>query len=213
MSDALHNFSARVRPGDYIAALKVYLAVAAYSDFRSWTATLSLSDLEEITKVSRPTLIRGVDILVREGLILKGRARQTSTYQMVIEEERTSWAKVPQDIIRQGLRSIPNRGRYPLAALRCYILFLTLRDSTTSESRISYQRVTSYTGVRTADIALGLNILIVSGFINVRQAQYNEDENAFPHNIYILKGDFGGSTVRHMRPRPRALRVRLADAL
>jgi hypothetical protein len=69
-SNGLHAFSASlrggIRPGEHIAALKLYLAAAAYSDFTTWTATLSLSALEDVTSLSRPMLIRGSELLRRE---------------------------------------------------------------------------------------------------------------------------------------------------
>jgi len=150
-SHGLRAFSAGRRPGDQIAALKLYLAAAAYSDFGSWTATLSLSALEDVTSLSRPMLIRGSEILRERELIIKGLSGQTSTYRLTPagcryyfpsedDELRPTWAKVPQDIIERVLRDIPNRGRIPLASLRLYILLLTMRNNDTSVANISYRK-------------------------------------------------------------------------
>jgi hypothetical protein len=197
----LQKFSAATRPGEHIAALKLYLVVAAYCDFASWTATLSLSDLEELTKLSRPMLISGSKLLVQEGLILKGRSKQKSTYQMVRVEDR--WAKIPQDVVRRGLKSIPNRGRYALASLRIYILLLAMRSNTTNKSSISYDKIASYTGIRPADIRTSVSFLINAGLLNVVRAKYDDyDEEAeFSHNIYVLSGDFEGALPRHKTPK------------
>lgn len=196
----LWQFSAKTRQGDHIAALKLYLVAAAYGDFSSWTATMSLSDIEDVTKLSRPMIVRGGNVLVNNRIILKGRSKQTSTYLMMVEGS-PSWAKVPQDIIRRGLRSIPNRGRTSLACLRAYILFLALRDNKTNETKISYERISRYIGVRAADMRSAISILVNCGFIEVIRARYDElDEESYSHNVYVMKGDFKGSMVRHMRP-------------
>lgn len=200
MSDGLRQFSARKRPGEHIAALKLYLVVAAYSDFKSWMSTLSLSDLENITKLSRPMLIGGSRILEQNCLISKGRLRQTATYTMKPEGAEPRWAKVPEDAIRRGMRSIPNRGRSALASLRIYTLFLAMRDNKTCEAKLSYKTIASYTGVRPADIRHSVSLLVNAGFLNVIQAEYDYDEEKISHNIYVLSGDFSGKMRRQWRP-------------
>jgi hypothetical protein len=65
--------------------------------------------------------------------------------------------------------------------------------------RISYRKISDYTGLRLADISKGLQILMISDFLRV--APYG-DEAGHHYNIYMLQGDFVGKR-RRMRPKSR----------
>ena len=116
------------------------------------------------------------------------------------DELRPTWAKVPQDLIEKVLRDIPNRGRMPLASLRLYILLLTMRNNDTNVANISYRQILNYTGVRLADISKGLQILMISDFLRIAPARY-DDGNGYEYNRYVLRGDFGGEMRGRMRPK------------
>lgn len=110
-----------------------------------------------------------------------------------------TWAKVPQDRIRESLRYIPNRGRIGLAAVKVYIILLAMRNNLTCSSSISYAKIHGYTNVRLADIRMALNILITGGFLNIRPSVYSDLDN-HTYNEYVMLGDFEGKKPRHRRP-------------
>ena len=63
--------------------IKLYLLIAAYADFHSWTAVMSFSEIEDMTRLSRPMVNAAVKMLTAHGLIIKGRVKQTSSYELV----------------------------------------------------------------------------------------------------------------------------------
>lgn len=196
----LSLFSEAVRPGESLAALKVYLLIAAYSDFQTWTAVMSFSEIEEMTRLSRPMVNAAIKILIAQDLIVKKRIKQTSAYE-ISNSSGAPWAKVPQDRIRFGLRSIPNRGRISLGALKTYVLLLVMRNNSDSISSISYRKIWDYTRIRQSDIRLSLSILVVSGFTQIAQAKTDKSTSGYAHNVYHMLGDFSGEKVRHNRPK------------
>lgn len=207
----LKQFSAEAGVvGRSIAALKCYIAIAAFRDFRQEETVLSLYDLQVITGASRPTVLEGLTIVEAMGLVEKlARAdRNTNVYQ--VGSTDVGFRKVPQDVINERLREISNRGAAALDALKLYVAMLYHRDESDNRAKISHKTLIDYTGVRPEAVAAGNSILHAHRFVTVRQDETSLAYSGHPMNAYILHGDFGGNQRRCLRPSEARSRDRRA---
>ncbi|EOL9053710.1 winged helix-turn-helix domain-containing protein [Cronobacter sakazakii] len=150
-----------------IAAMKCLLAISILIDFHSRVAEVSLTGLEELTGLSRPMVIRGIEKLERLGVVVSDKDYRTNRYELTVKNGDTYWAKVPVDTVRKRLKTISNRGIAPFTALKLYITILNLRYKDRTTVQIMHETLRDYTGVQPNQIRHGLDVLYSSALIHL----------------------------------------------
>lgn len=199
--------------GRQIAALKCYLALAAYRDYYDGYSVLSTYDLSEIGGCSRPLVLEGIAILQAMGLIeLEYKAaNNTNRYRLPLDSTR-NFRKVPQDTIVTHLQYLKNRHESYLDALKLYLAMLYVRNEATSKASISHRKLVEYTGVRPESVAAANGVLAACHFIRIR---YSDEwsKTGHPTNEYELLGDFRGKRAFRARPIEQNKRRRMGGQL
>jgi len=186
--------------GRSIAALKCYLAITAYRDWETGSTVLSVTDLTHICGISKPTAIDAIAFCAELGVIsIESRAAGNVNRYSLPNFQPSSFRKVPQDRIVEGLPSVGNRGVRNLSALKLYLVMLYLRDDATSTAVATHTKLIEYSGVRPEDVAAANGILAASGFIHIRNSS-DWSRTGFPTNEYALLGDFAGKKRKMRRP-------------
>src|SRR5690606_12909950 len=112
--------------GTSIAALKCLAAVSGVINFYSCRGRLSFTEFETVTGLSRPMIQRGLKALEENGLLKVDRG-YANEYELLVDKEDWYWAKLPVDRLLKELSGIPNRGKVPLAALKIYLILVSVR--------------------------------------------------------------------------------------
>lgn len=182
--DGLKNFKGGTYTGRSIAALKCFIALGISINFTTRKVKLSLAGFEELTGLSKPMVIKGIQALEEEGLLKVFRGTHTNEYQLLHERHEEHWAKLPVARFKRHLKEIPNRGLVPLTALKIYLVLTTVRQRDSIEAHIGYDKLREKTGVQRAQIRAALDVLLNHSLIRVMQIQ--DDKKTF--NIYRLLG-------------------------
>lgn len=153
--------------GSGIAAMKCLISLSVLVDFSSKEVSSSLSDLEKITGLSRPMVIKGMDKLQRLGVITIDKTNFTNSYQLLFQEHDNYWAKVPVGKIRKDLHLISNRGIAPFVALKIYITLLSLRYQDKDKVKVNHETLREYTKVQPNQIRAGLDVLFSHSMIHL----------------------------------------------
>ena len=125
------------------------------------------TDLEDMTGLSRTMISKGLRILEEIEAIKTEKDGNRSVYALQGIDEDGKWCAIPQDHLLDGadylkrLRGIRETIRRPasLYAMKMYILLLVFRDRRRNSTRISYNSISRYTGLRRDGISLGWQIL------------------------------------------------------
>jgi hypothetical protein len=210
-NDVLRQFSgAGGQSGQDIAALKCYLAIAAFHDSESGETVLSANDLKVVAGISRPMVFAGTKLLEQRGLLgIEPRAdRNTNVY--VLGDMGPGFRKVPQDVVVAGLRLLGSRGETSLGALRLYIAMLYFRSHLDDQAKVSHEKLVMRTGVRPERVKACYRVLEKVGLIKVlsRSALMEWSASGYATNAYELLGDFAGRKRRALRPTEEARRKR-----
>lgn len=174
--------------GKNIAALKIYLGLAMHADYESRVLQVTYDDLEKTTGLSRPMIKRGLDALVRIGVIAIT-ATRPATYKLVEDPNSKLFAQIPISLLKTALRDLPNRGASALAALKLYLVLCHLRNfDGFSPVTVSHLRLQELTGVRPNALRQGLDHLVNHRLIHLQQEASDESHKGRPVNRYILLG-------------------------
>lgn len=168
--------------GTGIAAMKCLLGLSVLINFYTRRIKVSLTELEALTGLSRPMVIRGLNRLESDGLVAAIRDKKLNTYELTIIPQDDKWAKVPRDKVRKTLKEISNRGIAPFTALKLYIALLSLRYKDNDSVKITHQHLRTYTGIQTTQLRQGLDVLYCTKLIHLLP---REDRQA---NEYQLIG-------------------------
>lgn len=163
-----------------IAAIMSLVAIAHHAD-ENGLSRLTYDELGDLTGVSRAKLSQGLRFLEEQALIERGQYGQ-SKYKLANYGAADVWAKLPAKKLysHRGIESFYSchlRNRTELDALQTYLLILSFRDRGTSLAKLSYEKITEYTGVARRFIKPALNFLIVNDLINVEQLQSQLSEH------------------------------------
>ena len=112
----LTDFLGGGKSGASIAELKTYIGLTVLADFKTKKVKTSISDLELLTGLSRPMVIRGIKGLENRGMLNVVRDGHINHYELIISGTDDKWGKVPNDALRLHLPEIINRGAATLAA-------------------------------------------------------------------------------------------------
>jgi len=182
--DGLKSFHGGSSAGRSIAALKCFIALAISVHFTTRKVKLSLAGFEELTGLSKPMVIRGIEALEQAGVVSVVRGSHTNEYTLNHDYHEEHWAKLPVSRLRKHLKEIPNRGLIPLTALKIYLVLATVRQRNSIEANIGYDKLREKTGVQRFQIRSALDILLNHSLIRVMQVE--ADAKTF--NTYALLG-------------------------
>lgn len=153
--------------GKGIAVMKCLIALSVLIDFKTKCADSSLSDLESITGLSRPMVIKGLEWLNDGNIISIDKSSHVNRYEILSSKSDAMWAKIPVNIVRKNLKSISNRGVAPFAALKIYLTLVSLRFQKNDTVIISHEKLRKYTKIQTSHVRKGLDVLYSSSMIHV----------------------------------------------
>lgn len=172
-SDTLDNFEAGRRTGLHIAALKCLLIFGLKNNYETKLTTLSLNELEDLTSLSKPMLIKGIKRLIELNLIEKipqEKKNLKNVYKLIYKSSK-QFTRVPYQNLIRNISCFPNKGVFTLVALKAYMIMLQVRDRNNQFARISYARFSEY-GINKNHLAKGLKILVCADWITTsKQAQ------------------------------------------
>lgn len=189
--EKLKNFIGGQQAGESIASLKVLITIALHIDYHTLEAEVSFSTFEDITGLSRPMINRGVKKLELEKIVKVDRSGNTNRYILDSESTDTRWAKMPLDLVKRKLRLIQNRGVPALGALKIYLSLLALRDNSTDQVKVSYEKIRNWTGLQATHIRPSLDILFNHSIIHIQKSEeldFDADDRS-SHNIYRVMGN------------------------
>jgi len=193
-----------------IAALKCYLAIAAYRVDQSGDTVLSTWDFIQIARLSKPMVFEGLTILEAFGLIQIYPREASNTHAFGLGELTTGFRKVPQDVVAAGLPLIANRGAASLDALKLYLALLYNRNEEDNSTTISHVKLREYTGIRPENIVRAYSVLHTANFVVIERLATG-GANGHPLNVYRMRGDFAGRRPRLQRPSEQRRSDRAAD--
>lgn len=153
--------------GEGIAAMKCLLALSILIDFKTRDVSVSISGLQELTGLSRPMVLTGLERLKNLSIIRIDSSRYRNIYEILCIEEDKKWAKTPSHLLRKALQDISNRGIAPFAALKIYITLLSLRYQDKLEVHVSHEVIRDYTKLQPKQIRAGLDVLFSCSMIHL----------------------------------------------
>ena len=189
--------------GESQAALRVYLAAAILDErpVDSFEVVASLSRLEDVTGLSRPTVTKGLDRAEEAKLIriTRGGPTAASKIQLVCpeheQEQAGGWAKLPGPEVLKRVPEIPHRGVGGLTALKIYATLIAARPNDDPVVKLRHMTLRAKTGVQSRDVRRGITLLGNVGLIDV-----NSEDPAFRWGLdneqgrqahrYLLHGKF-----------------------
>ena len=197
--DKLRNFSVR-DIGASISALKIYLAIVLKANFKSndtfdkgGCAAISFTEFEDLTGMSRAMVAEGLRKLKEQELITVIKKGRPNIYHLADFDSTKGWSKLPKRYfygskkmgIIQKITEFSMRHRAHLNALRIYLLLLSFNNK--GKARLSYDKITEYTGMSREFIHPGLSVLIDMQLVNVSSDETSLDITKSP-NIYQFRG-------------------------
>lgn len=179
-------FEGGEKAGTSIASLKLMMALATLADFHTKQTKSSVSDLEKITGLSRPMVLRGIAQLEELEILGVDREGHVNVYELVVPKSDQGWAKLPYDRVRLRLPEFLNRGVVPLGALKVYLALAMLRPNGSAEIALSHEKLRAYTGLQKRNIRPALDILFSHSLIRLDKIEADNPKGR--HNIYTLLG-------------------------
>lgn len=188
VSDALRKFPAGPEAGAHMAALRVYLALALVADFDTREASISWSDLQEQTGLSRPMVLKGIAAAEKAELISIDKSSHRHSYRLLREsDDEIAFIQVPLLELRSALPSFPARGFHALDTLKLYITLLAVRFRNSDKAVISHKKIWLRTGIQPGRVRAAIDVLIERHLIHVQRAE-SIGVGGHPYNEYILLG-------------------------
>lgn len=169
--------------GTSIAGLKCLLALSLTLDFYSMESDKSITDIETLTGLSRPMVIKGLKHLESINLIEIIRGKYAHSYRVIESQEDIGWAKVPYQPVLRELKDLLNRGSVSLLVLKTYIYLLAIRLNTSTTVSASYETIRSHTQGQRSEIRRALDILVIHQLIKCDKVA---DKST--HNVYTIIG-------------------------
>jgi hypothetical protein len=196
-----------------LAALKIYLGLAGWFSSSSWDSSLerlaglnpeiavSFNHIQALTGLNRTLIVAGIGVLEELNLILLQRGRGRARHKYRLAGDMTSgFAKIPRFIFEPQRKIMgtftefrqtnlhqfdPSLSDGSLAGLKLYTLILAYRSkSLDNRTKISYDKLTSLTGVARNDVAANLDFLQKLGLIKIER----KSEGISGPNMYFIQG-------------------------
>ena len=169
----LSAFKWRVGQGaSETAALMALMVIAHRANLEDGIARATYDDLMIATGISRTKISDGLDILAKRNLIVRG-PEGRSTFGLTNYGEEHRWAGLPAKPLYDPHWSIPMfedfhlRKPAELDAVKLYLAFAARRDTGQNVTRMTYNRISDYAGIKLGRIKRALGILNINGLITV----------------------------------------------
>ncbi|MGQ0770729.1 hypothetical protein ACT43C_16515 [Acinetobacter baumannii] len=184
------NFPAGRTTGVSIAAIKCLLGLGLTINFYSKSCATTITELEKLTGLSRPMVVKGLQHLQDYELIEKDvLVRNKATVYKLIFWEDKKFSKTPKKWLLSYLSLFPNRGIEALTALKLYLVLLVTRPNHLKEVEISYNGLNRY-HINPKHLKKAIDLLIVSSLISVaRELNIRGDGSYYLNsNKYTILG-------------------------
>lgn len=182
-------FEGGSQAGESIAALKVMISICLLMNYHSKKAKNSLSDLEKLSGLSRPMVVKGIAALERQELIKVDRTGHISEYELLENADDKNFAKLPYERFRTRLAGLPNRGDVALGALKIYLTLAAIRPNNSADVAFGHENLRIYTGMQKRRIRPALDVLYSHNLIRLKLVEGGEPgETKHRHNLYTLLG-------------------------
>ncbi len=163
-----------------LGALMVLIVIAQHADKATGIAELTYDELTAATGLCRSKVAEGLARLGAQKLISKV-GTERSQYLLADYDLYQGWGKLPASRLYTNERvwAFDNfRLRQPaeLDALKLYLLFVALRDDASNLTRVSYEKITDYSGVAKNNIKRALSLLAVEGLLHVERVASSRSE-------------------------------------
>lgn len=182
------KFQGGNKTGENIAALKCIMALSTVINFHSRKCQKSLSDLEEMTGLSRPMVAKGIKRLEELMIIEVNRSGHSNIYELKNTDKNDKWAKLPVKRVQKALPEIINRGAIVLAALKIYMLLVSIRPNDSQSVPVGYDKITDRTGIQRRHIRPAIDILINHELIKVTRREKEKEKGDGKFNTYTIIG-------------------------
>lgn len=189
------------------AALRVLMAIAAADrPATGFQAQLSLDQLEELTKLSRSMVLKGIKTAAERGLMTyaPGRPRNKSTFVLLQGSEADSaggWAKLPNAEVRERIPTIPHRGDVGLAALKIYLTLIAARPSRNTVLSLRHDTLRLKTGCQTHHVRRAISLLANAGLVHVLREEDSSDAR-YKAQQYQICGKLDAPRQWNVEPLP-----------
>jgi len=190
-----------------VTALKVYLAIVAVAAEQEiqhggqpGEARLTYDKLAKRAAVSRGLLPEALTLLSHRIERVPGSGREANLYR-VLEYDETGFAQLPVGWIwhTEGnvLKQFSAHRRGDLNALKLYLLLLAHRKQATNTTRLTYEKMTEYTGLHPPQIAEALAVLASASLLRVspgtvadpdEEVDLSAPTKTRPPNVYRFPG-------------------------
>ena len=176
---------------DNLAALMALTAIAQHTELETGIATITYDALTEVTSLSRAKLSAGIGILHGRGLVTREPLGR-STYGLAGFSQARDWAKFPgSGMYREGritmFADFHLRRRVELDALKLLFLFAARRDRAINVARLSYDKITSYSGMSRDHVRSGLSMLVNHDLVQIdRTPGTNEHALASAYRLTLI---------------------------
>jgi hypothetical protein len=158
------------------AALRVLLALgAADRPADSFISDVSLSNLEDLTTLSRSMVVKGIQGAVAHRLISYDAGRQGTKSRFELlrtdNDHLGGWAKLPIEPVRTRIPRITHRGDVALAALKIYLTLIAARPNNNSVVSLRHDTLRLKTGCQTRHVRSAISLLANEGLLHVVQEE------------------------------------------
>lgn len=162
------------------AALRVLLALgAADRPADSFISEVSLSDLEDLTTLSRSMVVKGIQGAVAHRLISykAGRQGTKSRFELLRADNDNlgGWAKLPIEPVRTRIPRITHRGDVALAALKIYLTLIAARPNNNLVVGLRHDTLRLKAGCQTRHVRSAISLLANEGLLHVVQEEGGGD--------------------------------------
>lgn len=184
---------------DQIASLMLYIVLVHHANSEISPSkqelglcSLTYTELNNITGLSRAKIAGGLKILIKLEVILEISTGRQNLYKIANFEAKSGWAKLPaRGLYNKNLEKIPAfhrfnlRSKNELSAIKIYLIFIALRSNSTNYAIVGYDKISEYTGIHRNEIKSAISFLINLGLIQVDSGDSQVNEFATV-NMYRL---------------------------
>lgn len=190
---------------DNTAALMVYIAMLHHTNDEHVRdlpdigfCKITYTALSEITNLSRKKVSAGINMLCEMEVISKEKVGSSNIYEIenYPAPKKGGWAMLPARALYSynytqitAFKDFKLRSKVELNALKIYLIIAVFRDNNLNTTKIGYDKLSGYSGVRKNDIKSALSMLIASSLIKIDSFESYETDEISEHsnpNIYRL---------------------------
>lgn len=154
-------------------------------------------DLADLTNLSRGPISKGLQILRELGAITTIKDGNGCIYALQGIDSPGHYCKLPQGHLLDGRMFLRRLGglheaikrRSSLDAMKLYMFLLAQRDTTSNVARASYATIREYTGMRTEEISVAVQLLLGAQLCRLAgDEEVPLKGGQHRHNRYVMTG-------------------------